>query len=75
MKVEEIELLAHQLLKLFLDHYSIIVSLRCHLEACSAEIILGCAIAVMIACRSGSPLGHLWRRIKRVIAFILFKAL
>ena len=49
--------------------------MRCYLEARSAEIILRCAIAVIIGCRSRSPLGHLWRRIKRVIAFILFKAL
>ena len=75
VEIKEIELFAHELLKLFLHHDSISIYLRRHLEACITEIILRCVIAVIIACRSRCSLGvnGLRRSVKRVIAFILFE--
>ena len=76
VEIKEIELFAHHFLKLFLHYDSISVYLWCHLEAGITEIILRCAIAVIIACWSRCSLGvnGLWRSIKRVIAFNLFEA-
>ena len=70
VEIKEIELFAHELLKLFFHHDSISIYLRCHLEACITEIILRCAIAVIISL----GVNGLWRSVKCVIAFILFEA-